>query len=207
MDRSSAPNEWVDLGDESAIDESLTRCSISPERALGTNVEVGVDVDAEVGSSRGSSGAGIKQPASSPTGDPVPPSRDTAPEPMVEASAQPQPSLDDIQEPLVPDVNVPAGTAEECEVKMEDGVKDDREAKSARDSITPLREIGVDTPEPDDRQCRICLGGAEDEAEMGRLISPCLCTGSMRVSERWLGRTLLHATNSVQVCSQYVMCH
>lgn len=36
--------------------------------------------------------------------------------------------------------------------------------------------------EPDDRQCRICFGGSEDEPTLGRLISPCLCAGSMRVS-------------------------
>jgi hypothetical protein len=34
----------------------------------------------------------------------------------------------------------------------------------------------------DDRQCRICFGGAEEEDVLGRLISPCLCTGSVRVS-------------------------
>lgn len=28
--------------------------------------------------------------------------------------------------------------------------------------------------------CRICLGGPEDSAELGRLISPCKCTGSTR---------------------------
>lgn len=31
-------------------------------------------------------------------------------------------------------------------------------------------------------QCRICFGGVEDEIELGRLISPCLCSGTMRVS-------------------------
>jgi hypothetical protein len=36
-------------------------------------------------------------------------------------------------------------------------------------------------PAPDERQCRICFGGREEEETMGRLISPCLCTGSMRV--------------------------
>lgn len=64
-------------------------------------------------------------------------------------------------------------------------VLSDQEGKpfGHRDDTPPLREIGVDTPPPDDRQCRICLGGVEDEGEMGRLISPCLCAGSMRVSE------------------------
>lgn len=35
---------------------------------------------------------------------------------------------------------------------------------------------------PDQRQCRICFSGREEEAVLGRLISPCLCSGSMRVS-------------------------
>ncbi|KAF9976156.1 hypothetical protein BGZ73_009070 [Actinomortierella ambigua] len=34
-------------------------------------------------------------------------------------------------------------------------------------------------PHMEDRQCRICLGGP-DEAELGRLISPCMCKGSMK---------------------------
>lgn len=34
----------------------------------------------------------------------------------------------------------------------------------------------------DERQCRICFSGAEEEPSMGKLISPCLCSGSMRVS-------------------------
>nr|GAT44114.1 predicted protein [Mycena chlorophos] len=42
----------------------------------------------------------------------------------------------------------------------------------------------------DDRQCRICLAGAEEEAVLGRLIKPCLCTGSIkyvhiRCLQRW----------------------
>ncbi|CAK5280193.1 unnamed protein product [Mycena citricolor] len=32
----------------------------------------------------------------------------------------------------------------------------------------------------DDRQCRICLAGAEEETTMGRMIHPCLCSGSMK---------------------------
>ncbi|CED84951.1 Protein involved in mRNA turnover and stability [Phaffia rhodozyma] len=31
-----------------------------------------------------------------------------------------------------------------------------------------------------EKQCRICFGGIEDEEELGRLISPCVCNGSMR---------------------------
>jgi E3 ubiquitin-protein ligase DOA10 len=38
---------------------------------------------------------------------------------------------------------------------------------------------------PDEReqkQCRICLDGTNAESELGRLIRPCLCKGSIRVS-------------------------
>lgn len=35
-------------------------------------------------------------------------------------------------------------------------------------------------PPMDERQCRICLGGVDDEDTLGRLISPCLCKGSMK---------------------------
>ncbi|KAK0506349.1 hypothetical protein EDD18DRAFT_1123013 [Armillaria luteobubalina] len=36
--------------------------------------------------------------------------------------------------------------------------------------------------EADERQCRICLDGADAEGELGRLIRPCLCKGSI---SRW----------------------
>jgi hypothetical protein len=32
------------------------------------------------------------------------------------------------------------------------------------------------------KTCRICFAGEEEEEDLGRLISPCLCSGSMRVS-------------------------
>ncbi|KAK3827827.1 MAG: hypothetical protein J3Q66DRAFT_321193 [Benniella sp.] len=35
-------------------------------------------------------------------------------------------------------------------------------------------------PPVEERQCRICLGGVDDEDMLGRLISPCLCKGSMK---------------------------
>ncbi|KAF8937497.1 hypothetical protein BGZ58_002602 [Dissophora ornata] len=38
----------------------------------------------------------------------------------------------------------------------------------------------VNDPLVDERQCRICLGGADEEDTLGRLISPCLCKGSMK---------------------------
>lgn len=36
--------------------------------------------------------------------------------------------------------------------------------------------------ENEQRQCRICLDGVNAEPELGRLIRPCLCKGSIRVS-------------------------
>ncbi|RGB33522.1 hypothetical protein C1646_704171 [Rhizophagus diaphanus] len=32
----------------------------------------------------------------------------------------------------------------------------------------------------EDKMCRICFAGAEEESSLGRLISPCLCKGTMR---------------------------
>jgi len=34
----------------------------------------------------------------------------------------------------------------------------------------------------EEKQCRICLDGPESEQELGRLIRPCLCKGSISVS-------------------------
>jgi E3 ubiquitin-protein ligase DOA10 len=42
------------------------------------------------------------------------------------------------------------------------------------------------TLEEPGKSCRICLGGVEDEVDLGKLISPCLCSGSMRVSALYL---------------------
>ncbi|ORX39388.1 hypothetical protein BD324DRAFT_619492 [Kockovaella imperatae] len=52
------------------------------------------------------------------------------------------------------------------------------------DQDEPLHSIDADdddVPSPsEDRQCRICFAGVDDEPTSGKLISPCLCTGSMR---------------------------
>ncbi|KAJ6519743.1 hypothetical protein C8R45DRAFT_33160 [Mycena sanguinolenta] len=58
--------------------------------------------------------------------------------------------------------------------------------------------------EPDERQCRICLAGAE-ETEMGRLIKPCLCKGSiMFVHVKCLERWRKASSNAFFSCPQ---CH
>ena len=73
---------------------------------------------------------------------------------------------------------LPDGYDEDLDAKPD--IEDDDDSKS-----TPLREIDADSDEggPEDaRQCRICFSGREEEETLGRLISPCLCTGSVRVS-------------------------
>lgn len=42
----------------------------------------------------------------------------------------------------------------------------------------------------EEKQCRICLDGSEAEHEMGRLIRPCLCKGSISVRSHALTMSL-----------------
>ncbi|OCF56128.1 hypothetical protein L486_06069 [Kwoniella mangroviensis CBS 10435] len=62
-----------------------------------------------------------------------------------------------------------------------------------------------DTDERDnDKTCRICFSGPEEEDMLGRMISPCLCTGSMRyVHVKCLNAWRGTGTNAVK-CPQ---CH
>lgn len=57
-------------------------------------------------------------------------------------------------------------------------------AHGAEDEVKPDIDMdgGLGEGLADERQCRICFSGAEEEPTMGKLISPCLCSGSMRVS-------------------------
>ena len=50
----------------------------------------------------------------------------------------------------------------------------------ARTKPAAANAAPVHDPPMDERQCRICLGGADEEDTLGRLISPCLCKGSMK---------------------------
>jgi hypothetical protein len=54
-----------------------------------------------------------------------------------------------------------------------------------------VRKEDEDEEEDEDGEvlCRICFMGAEEEVDLGRLISPCLCRGSMRVSQRGYRRS------------------
>lgn len=88
------------------------------------------------------------------------------------------------------DVDPPYGGESDAEHPDDD--EDELREVTAEDG--DYEGIGIDPvedqdeePEPDDRQCRICFAGAEEEDALGRLISPCLCSGSMRVS--WTSRT------------------
>jgi hypothetical protein len=57
---------------------------------------------------------------------------------------------------------------------------------STSDVNTDRPDLPEADPEDDDRICRICFCPApsspEEQEEMGRLISPCLCSGTMSVS-------------------------
>ncbi|KIK70904.1 hypothetical protein GYMLUDRAFT_148344 [Collybiopsis luxurians FD-317 M1] len=63
----------------------------------------------------------------------------------------------------------------------------------------------VDTENENQKQCRICLDGVEAEAELGRLIRPCLCKGSIsyvhvRCLQRW--RTSSQNRSAFYKCGQ-----
>lgn len=93
---------------------------------------------------------------------------------------------------------LPDDDEEDLDVKPTvEGIEDERKE-------TPLREFDSepeDQPE-DERQCRICFSGREEEETLGRLISPCLCTGSVRVSATCRHQLLSRADPAV--CSWYV---
>ena len=55
----------------------------------------------------------------------------------------------------------------------------------------------------DDRQCRICLAGPEEELELGRLIRPCKCKGSISVSHLIMDVTVSNLMLMCR-CSQFV---
>lgn len=78
---------------------------------------------------------------------------------------------------------------------------EDPSGDSARSSTHILSSAGSD------RQCRICFGGEEDEDELGRLFSPCVCSGSMRVSlQSCLSdeRSTLKADRNLPACARVV---
>lgn len=59
---------------------------------------------------------------------------------------------------------------------------EDEEDKDLAPKTTSQDPVSKEEVSVDEKLCRICFGGEEDEDECGRLISPCVCTGSMRVS-------------------------
>lgn len=54
---------------------------------------------------------------------------------------------------------------------------DEAHVEDCLDTNHDARAGGTSTAE---KQCRICFSGPEEEDALGRLISPCMCTGSMR---------------------------
>ncbi|WWD06973.1 hypothetical protein V865_005070 [Kwoniella europaea PYCC6329] len=74
-----------------------------------------------------------------------------------------------------------ATTSDEGEISGEaskDSSDPTHNIHSQQEDHIPSRE---DTDKGDnDKTCRICFSGPEEEETLGRMISPCLCTGSMR---------------------------
>ncbi|GBC01000.1 hypothetical protein RclHR1_04020026 [Rhizophagus clarus] len=54
------------------------------------------------------------------------------------------------------------------------------EAESSEKSPQEPNIKSNDDNTSEDKMCRICFSGTEDESSLGRLISPCLCKGTMR---------------------------
>lgn len=75
-------------------------------------------------------------------------------------------------------------------------------------SVVEAPSPAANSPEfVDDRQCRICLAGPEEELELGRLIRPCKCKGSIsfvhvECLNKW--RTLSESKSAFWQCPQ---CH
>jgi hypothetical protein len=93
--------------------------------------------------------------------------------------------------PLQEDIKfVPDAEAEE--LREIDDVAEEEGGTGAR-----VEQVEDEEEPPDERQCRICFSGQEEEASLGRLISPCLCSGSMRVSSLLFKES---ATAYIAVC-------
>lgn len=85
-----------------------------------------------------------------------------------------------------------------------------------RDATPPPPYVPAAEPEPvapgpipaaDEPQCRICLGGQEDCDELGPLIRPCRCTGTISVSSRVALASCLVRSGLIQffrLCSLYL---
>eukprot|EP00160_Parvularia_atlantis_P019581 Unigene7739_Nuclearia_a/m.23764 Unigene7739_Nuclearia_a/g.23764 ORF Unigene7739_Nuclearia_a/g.23764 Unigene7739_Nuclearia_a/m.23764 type:complete len:235 (+) Unigene7739_Nuclearia_a:13-717(+) len=74
------------------------------------------------------------------------------------------------------------------------------------DDARQAHEPAQPAPRPE-RTCRICLGGVAEEAELGRLFSPCRCKGSMkyvhvRCLDEWRNRSTKR-----EVYFQCDLCH
>ena len=57
---------------------------------------------------------------------------------------------------------------------------DEASSHSAQPEPAPTPEAPP-PPIDDEKQCRICLAGEEEQGELGRLFRPCRCRGSMKV--------------------------
>lgn len=59
---------------------------------------------------------------------------------------------------------------------------DQADEAHVEDYLNTNHEARAGSMPTDEKQCRICFSGPEEQDALGRLISPCMCRGSMRVS-------------------------
>ena len=94
---------------------------------------------------------------------------------------------------------------ENLDVRHEEQAQDDGNPDARRDEDGTQAEPGAETQENGEtKQCRICLDG--EDAELGRLIRPCLCRGSISVRLRLLYRSCgVEATPGCVACARKVL--
>ncbi|GAA5838356.1 hypothetical protein JCM9279_003219 [Rhodotorula babjevae] len=116
-----------------------------------------------------------------PAADAAEPGRhaDSEPSPLYQRRISTASSEGDDQavEQLLRPSSAPTAAPVEEDPAPEDGGGSAAEApqQDGGDAAAPEEQVPVD-----DRLCRICFGGAEDEEELGRLFSPCVCRGTSR---------------------------
>ncbi|KAG0011985.1 hypothetical protein BGZ82_002781, partial [Podila clonocystis] len=90
--------------------------------------------------------------------------------------------------------SAPTNTTQELRYRGHNGGEETRPSNMSSGTMPGGLNLGLDAdishfvastatangPPLDERQCRICLGGVDEEDTLGRLISPCLCKGSMK---------------------------
>lgn len=95
----------------------------------------------------------------------------------------PLPEYEVAEEPSARPPVVPGEASEGLQpsaVSATEQANETKQAEEARAASGGVTSNDAEAEGAKERSCRICFGGVDEEGEMGRLISPCLCSGSMR---------------------------